>query len=329
MKKKILKFVLTGLMIGSIVLSGCGAKKNENTVKIAYFPNITHSQALVLKNKGMVEEKLGEEMKVEWKSFNAGPAEIEALFAGEVDLGYIGPIPAINAYIKSKGDIRILAGATNSGAVLVGRKDAGINSVADLDGKTVSIPQLGNTQHVSLLNLLTENGLRPKSEGGTVEVIAASNADVMNLMERGNIDAALVPEPWGSILEKDAQAELILEHHEVWRNGDYATAVVIVNGDFLKEHPDIVEKFVGAHQEATLYINENKEEAKEIVNDEISKETKKVFAKEILDSAFERLIITDQISKDSIREFAEINMEQGIIETVPAEDIFEDSFLLH
>lgn len=322
--KKLLYVFLISLLL---VLSGCGKKEEENIVKIAYFPNITHSQALYMKSQGLFEKELGEDYSVEWHAFNAGPAEIEAMFAGEIDLGYIGPVPAINGYVKSKGDVQIIAGATKAGAVLVTRPEAGITSVEELSGKTVAIPQLGNTQHLSLLNLLDENGLSVKTNGGTVNVVAVANADMLNMMDQKQIDAALVPEPWGSSLEQQGGAEILLDYDEVWRGGDYSTAVVIVNKDFLEKHEDIVLKFLEVHKDATVYINENKETAASIINEEIKQQTQKDLAPEILKSAFERMVISEQIPEESIHAFAQIGLEEGFIAELPEEDICNSTLL--
>lgn len=310
-----------------LVLSGCSKKEEENKVRIAYFPNITHSQAIYMKAEGLLEQELGEDFTVDWHSFNAGPAEIEALFAGEIDLGYIGPVPAINGYVKSDGDVQIIAGATNAGAVLVTRPDSNISSVSDLSEKTVAIPQIGNTQHLSLLNLLKEKQLKAKTSGGTVDVVAVANADVLNMLDQGRIDAALVPEPWGSILEKQGGAEVLLDYDEIWREGDYSTAVVIVNRDFLKEHEDIVQKFLKIHKEATIFINENKKEAAGIINQEIKELTQKEIEPEILESAFERIVVSEKIPEESIDAFSKMEQEEGFIEELPGEDLCNSALL--
>jgi NitT/TauT family transport system substrate-binding protein len=253
MNKILLSFLLIIITIG---LTSCNNNGGEITeVRIAYFPNITHAQALVMKNEGFLEEKL--DINVRWIVFNAGPAEIEALFAGQIDIGYIGPVPAVNGFVQSNGDLRIIAGATNGGSVLVARNGVNIQTAADLDGKTVAVPQFGNTQHLSLLSLLGDNGLSSRASGGTVNIVQSSNADIANLLGRGNIDAALVPEPWGSILELNHGANLVLDYYEVDTYGIPSTAVVIVRKDFLYNHRDIVEAFMEAHKEATLFINEN------------------------------------------------------------------------
>ena len=147
-KGRLKKLLLTGIIaITAFGVIGCGSKDDKNKeVHIGYFNNITHAQALMMKAEGTLDKSLGDDVNVKWTAFNAGPAEVEALFSGDIDIGYIGPVPAISANVKSKGDVVIISSATKGGAVLVKRKGSDINSVADLDGKVVAIPQIGNTQ---------------------------------------------------------------------------------------------------------------------------------------------------------------------------------------
>lgn len=315
----ILIFLITGFLTACGTQNGSansGANK-DTEVRIGYFPNITHSQALIGKANGSFQKAIGDSNKIEWKQFNAGPAEIEALFAGAVDIGYIGPGPAINGYTKSKGDITIIAGATNAGAILVSRKDLPIKHVKELSGKKVAVPQFGNTQDLSLRNLLQANDLKDTTKGGTVEVRQANNPDIKTLLDKGEIDAALVPEPWGSTLVKDIQANVVLDYNQVWREGNYTTAVVVVRTQFLEDHPDIVENFLKNHVELTNYINKNKEEAKQTVNAQITELTKKPLSKEILDAAFDRLTITHNPEKDSILELVTLSVNTGFIKEKP------------
>ena len=91
---------------------------------------------MVGKGSGWFEKALGSKARIEWKSFNAGPSAIEALFAGAIDMTYIGPNPAISGYVRSNGEaLRIVAGATSGGAALVVRNDSGIQKPEDFHGK--------------------------------------------------------------------------------------------------------------------------------------------------------------------------------------------------
>jgi len=315
------KFSMTLLLSISLLggLVGCSAKKVDENVKVrvGYFPNITHSQALVGKEQGSFQTAIGEKNKIDWKLFNAGPAEIEAFFAGAIDIGYIGPGPAINGYAKSKGDIQIIAGATDAGAIFVSRKGLVIKDLKDLSGKKIAVPQFGNTQDLTLRNLLSKNGLKDTTKGGTVEVRQAENADILTLLQKGDIDAALVPEPWGSRLIKEAQANIILDYKDVFREGNYTTAVVVVRTEFLKDHPKIVEDFIKNHVEVTDYINKNQEQAKTIVNKQITELTKKGLSKDILDASFKRLTVTNNPEKDSVLEFVKASVKEGFLKIAP------------
>ncbi|HVJ49036.1 aliphatic sulfonate ABC transporter substrate-binding protein [Desulfitobacterium sp.] len=318
----LLSIVLIFLIFTGL-LTACGTQNEaansgaNSNVRVGFFPNITHSQALIGKADGSFQKAIGDAHTVEWKQFNAGPSEIEALFAGELDIAYIGPGPAINGFTKSKGDIQIIAGATDAGAILVTRKDLPIKDVKELSGKKVAVPQFGNTQDLSLRNLLQANGLKDTTKGGTVEIHQANNSDIKTLLDKGDIDAALVPEPWGSILVKDVQANVVLDYNQVWREGNYSSTVVVVRTQFLKDHPDIVENFLKNHVDLTDYINTNKEEAKQTVNAQITELTKKPLSQEILDAAFGRLTITSDPEKDSILDFVTLSVNTGFIKEKP------------
>ncbi len=322
-----MKLVKLGVVMALVLavaggLSGCSnttntAENKGTKVRIAHFPNITHSQALIGRADGQFQKALGDANPIEWKTFNAGPAEIEALFAGEVDIGYIGPGPAINGYTKSKGDLQIIAGATDAGAILVTRKDLVLKNVGELSGKRVAIPQFGNTQDLSLRHILQENGLKDTTKGGTVEIRQADNPDIKTLLDKGEIDAALVPEPWGARLVSEVKANILLDHKQVWRDGNYTTAVVVASSKFIKEHPDLVEKFLRTHVELTDYINKNPDKAKDTVNSQIKELTGKPLAKEILDASFTRLTVTNDPEKESVIGFVKLSVDAGFIKTAP------------
>ena len=296
-------------------LAGCGGTKKDadktTEINVGYFNNVTHAQALYMKAQGTLDKAFDGKAKVKWTSFNAGPSEVEALFSGDIDIGYIGPVPAISANVKSKGDVSIISGASQAGAELVKAPGSEIESAKDLDGKTVAIPQIGNTQHLCLLKLLSDNGLKTVEEGGTVTVTAVENADIQNMMDQGNIDAALVPEPWGSTLVKNG-AEIVLDYNGVYMEGNYPVAVVVVRNEFLKEHPDLVKEFLKQH------------EAAKIINDEINAATGKSLSEDILQTAFQKLTISTEVNKDAVDDFAAISLEQKFIDQKPSDDFITE-----
>lgn len=327
LKRKIVSLLLvSSLIVGALSVAGCGSGKEAEktgaeikplTIRVGHFPNITHSQALVGLADGTFQKALGDNVIIDRKLFNAGPAEIEALLAGEIDLGYIGPVPAINGFVKSKGWLQVIAGATNAGTVLVVREDAGINSVKDLAGKKVAVPQFGNTQDISLRKVLADAGLKDTAKGGNVTVLQVENPDILTTFATKELDAALVPEPWGSRLVKQAGGKILLDWNQVWREGNYTTAVVIARTEFLKEHPDVVEKWLAAHVELTERIVKDADSNKTLINAQLKELTKKELSKDILDSSFARLTPTYNPASESVREFVTLSVENGYLKETP------------
>jgi NitT/TauT family transport system substrate-binding protein len=317
------------VMAGALMLlTGCGsAKESRGEMRVACFPNITHAQALLMKNQKTLETKLGDDYEVSWKTFTAGSSEIEAIFAGEIDIGYIGPVPAVNGNVKSDGDVTVIANAADAGAVLVKGTDSGIESIEDLEGKTVAIPQIGNTQHLCLLNLLSENGLAPVSEGGTVEVVAVENSNLQNMFDQGNVDAALVPEPWGTILTDSGNIDLLLDYQDIYLDGNYPVAVVIVRNEFMEAHPDAVETFLQAHLDATEEINSNLEGSVDAMIAEIESLTGNAYEKETVLSSFARTNVTTELNREALDNFAETSLEQGFISALPKEGFVDTSLV--
>jgi len=301
------------------LLSGCYARKEDKDIKvrIAFFPNITHAQALVGKELGIFQKRIGKDVKVEYKVFNAGPAEIEAFLADEVDIGYIGPIPAINGFEKTNGEIKIIAGAANGGMMLVSRQGLNIKKLGDLKGKKIAVPQFGNTQDIVLRFLLNKAGLKDTTKGGNVEIIQAENPDIKTLLDRNEIDVALVPEPWGTRLKKEVNSNVVLDSSQIRQYIDIPTTVIITTSKFLKEHSDIVEKFLMAHLEVTSYIEKNPEKSCEIINKQISEITSKQLPEDILKESFRNIKLTSEIQRESLEKATESYFELGYLRGKP------------
>lgn len=287
------------------VLAGCAgpATKGPVTMRVGYFPNITHSQALVGMARGEFSKALGPDVTLDVKVFNAGPSVIEAMFASQLDLSYIGPNPAINGYVRSNGQaLRVMAGATSGGAALVVRPDANITRPEDLAGKRLASPQLGNTQDVALRAYLAQYGLKPAEKGGNVQVIPTDNPQILDLFKQKQIEGAWVPEPWATRLIVEGGGALFLDERDLWPGGDFVTTNIIVSTPFLKAHPDLVKAWLRAHVDVTQWELANPDQAKQISNEEIKRLTGKALPTEVIDGAWSRMRVTyDPISASLIK----------------------------
>lgn len=300
MKKLVVHFsrIIALFVVLTLALAACGSQGSNSssgpvTLNLGYFPNLTHAVALVGVERGTFQKALGSNVHLQTKIFNAGPSEIEALFAGDIDIGYVGPSPAVNGYVKSHGEaLRIIAGAASGGASLVVRPAAHIESPKDLSGKRIADPQLGGTQDVSLRNYLQQNGLKSTAKGGTVQVIPTDNPTILTLFKQGKIDGAWVPEPWATRLVVEDAGKVFVDERSLWPNGKFITTEVVVRTAFLNQHPDLVQKFLQAHVDTVEYILSNPESAKSLINSQLKQITGKALPGAEIDQAYNNLDIT-------------------------------------
>jgi NitT/TauT family transport system substrate-binding protein len=248
-------------------------KVEHVTLRLGYFPNVTHAAAIAGVEKGIFADKLGPNVDLKTAIFNAGGAATEALFSGAIDATYIGPSPSINAFVKSKGDaLRIIAGATSGGASLVVKPN--INSAADLKGQKVATPQLGNTQDVAARAWFLSQGLKTDTQGGgDVKIVPQDNSQSLETFKSGQIAGAWVPEPWATRLVREGGGKVLVDERTLWPGGQFVSTQLIVSRSFLSAHPDVVERLLLGHIAATDYVNQNTAEAQDVVNAGIAKVT--------------------------------------------------------
>ena len=283
------------------------------TIRFGHFPNITHAQGVIAhgmsrQGKGWFEGRLGPNVKIEWFVFNAGPTAMEAFFAKTLDVTYVGPNPAINAHVRSKGEeVRVIAGATNGGAALVVHKGGAIASPTDFKGKRIATPQFGNTQDISCRAWLGEQGFKVTQTGGDVFVIPTANPDQLGLFQRGELDGVWTVEPWITRLLTDADGKIFLEEK------DSMTTILAARVDFLKSQPDLARKLAQAHAELTQWINEHPEEAQKILTDELNAETKGKMPLSLAQTAWPRLQFTSDISPEPFNKFLKSAQSVGFL----------------
>ncbi len=287
------------------------------TIRVGHFPNVTHVQALVAHHlsrtgDGWFEQRLATNVKIEWYIYNAGPSAMEAILADSIDLTYVGPSPALNAYAKSNGEeIRIIAGSAAGGAALVVQPDSGLRQPADFRGKTIATPQLGNTQDIACRAWLANGGLKITQTGGEAFVVPTPNPDQLALFQQKKVDAVWTVEPWVSRLERDAGGKILVE-----QSGESIT-VLVSSVKFLKTKRDVAGKFAQAHRELTEWIRAHPEEAREMVRQELAAETRAAVAPDLIARAWKRIGLATDISIDEFQRFVENAQRAGFLRAVP------------
>ncbi len=304
------RMILLLLLGFSLISCRRSQQTSASLVRLGYFPNITHAQPNIGLNRGIFQKNLGASVQLSIKIFNAGPSAIEALLAGELDILYVGPSPALNGYLRSDGQaLRVIAGAASGGAVFVVRKDVQLSRKEDFVGKRIASPQIGNTQDISLRSYLKQMGLEPRERGGTVTILPIANPDILSLFLRDQLDAAWVPEPWGSILVRTAGARILLDERDLWPGGRFVTTVVVAAKRFLDQSPDLTWKILKGHVETTLWIQQHRHEALHILNQEIARLTHKALPDEVAEEAMGRVEVTWDPLVSTIERFYERSVE--------------------
>lgn len=327
--------IVAGAM--SIVVLGCHNERVDSpiesaeapratTVRLAYFPNLTHSTAIIGVERGILTDKLGANT-LDTKLFNAGPDVITAIFSGAIDAAYIGPNPAIIAFSQSNGEaIRIVSGATSAGAALVTKPD--IASATDLRGKKLATPQIGGTQDTAARNWLKSNGLKTDPQGGgDVSIMPQENAQTLEAFKQGTIQAAWVPEPWATRLVLEGGGKVLVDERALWPGGNFVTTHLIVSTKFLKAHPDAVRRLVEGQIAANDFIATNPADAKKTVNDAIAKYTGKGIAPAVIDEAWKNLVFTNDPIASSLAASAKYAEELGLLKPTKLAGIYDLTIL--
>lgn len=277
------------------LLAACSPRTEDGTrLRLAYMPRLGHTTALTGLGSGRFAQALPG-VRLEAHAFEVGNAIVEALFAGEIDVAYLGPNPAINGFVRSAGrDVRIVAGAATGGARFVVRADAAVHGPADLAGKRIATPQIASTQDIALRRYLNRHGLKSTLDGGTVVVLPLASSLIPNLMERGELDAAWVPEPLASVLVLGQNARVFVDEKDEWEGGVYLTTVLAVRGAFLEAHPDLVTRFVGAHVDETRWIEEHRGVALDLGRATLQRVSGRTLPDAVARSAFAGLAFTHE-----------------------------------
>jgi NitT/TauT family transport system substrate-binding protein len=310
---------LVALLAGAT--GSCAAE--PMVLRIGYFPNITHAQGVIgaqgtREKAGWFEQRLGPDVTIQWFPFNAGPSAMESIFAGSIDATYVGPNPALNAYIKSKGEeIRVLAGSAQGGAALVVPGDSKLEKADDFRGKKVGTPQLGNTQDVSARAWFRSQGLKVTLTGGDVMIVPTPNPDQLGLFQSGQLDAVWTVEPWVSRLVLEGKGRILVEEK------DAVTTILVSSVKLLKEHPELAAKLLAAHVELTAWINAHPDEAREQVRTGLSAETRHEISATLVAAAWSRLHFTGKVEVPVLEKFMADARTAGLLkQSLPLDRLF-------
>lgn len=338
-----------GVLVLALVAAACGGSGSESgdstipegsttagggnedlptaeTVRLGYFPNVTHAPAIVGVVEGLFADELGD-TELQLATFNAGTEAIEAMFADSLDITFIGPNPAINGFTQSQGQaLRIVSGTTSGGAFLVVNPE--ITSPDQLQDTTLASPSLGNTQDVALRAWLAEQGYETNLEGGgDVSIVPQSNSQILETFIAGEIDGAWVPEPWATRMILEGGGTILVDEADLWPDGRFVTTHLIVDTEFLEEFPGTVEAILSGLLASLDLIADDPATAQAAVNGDIEAITGSGIAPEVLEASWENLEFTYDPISSSLQESAEDAVTAGLLEPIDLEGIYDLTLL--
>jgi len=321
-----------GAVVATLGMTACGGDTQASgadpaVVRLGYFPNLTHATPIVADKEGFFARHLGATtLKV--TTFNAGPAAMEALKSGAIDATYVGPGPATNAFINSGGKaLTVVAGAATGGTSLV--VDPSIKSAADLKGRKVSTPQLGNTQDIALRFWLRQNGLSTDLQGGgDVNVLPQENAQIVDAFKQKLIAGAWVPEPYATRLVQ-AGGKVLVDERDLWPNKKFAITVLAVRTEYLKAHPEQVKALLAGDLDSTDLIAKDPARAQQDVADLIAKVSGKPLTPAVITAAWKKLDFTADPVSSSLLTGAQHAFTVGVLKESPKLDGLVDLRLLN
>lgn len=310
LKAKLIVITVITLLIFTALGAGTEVSALEE-ITLGYFPNITHAPAIVGVSEGIFVDQLNG-IKIKTKIFPNGSLFMDALATGQIDLGYVGPGPAINRFLQG-ADVKALASASTGGTVLVTRKDFKYNFVKDLENKIIATPALGCTHDLLFRKLIKDHNLDTNRRGGNIDHRAQKPATMVGLFATGQLDAAVVSEPWAARMEADLGAKVVVNWNQMPWNGKLPAALVVSTNDFIDNNPKLMDNFIRAHQKSVEYINNNPVQSSKIIQQEIQNITRQELSLDIIKRSMQRTNFSSELDSEVVQNLANLSAELGFI----------------
>ena len=314
MDKKILAII--AIVIIALVAVGAyfatSGGSSDNVVRIGHLPSDHDTALFVAKEKKMFEDQ---GLTVELTQFNNGGDLMTAMASGDIDIGYAGITPVMSS-ISQGVPVKVVSGAQIEGSALVAGKNSGINTVADLKGKTVATPGEATIQNMLLTSALTQAGVSTDD----VEFTTMKAAQMTDALKAGQVDAMIIWEPYASIAVENGDGKLVETSGEIIPG--HPCCCVAAREDFINNHADTLEKVLAIHENATKFTNENPAEAAACLPEDIVPD-KDLQASVIKDTTF--ISGLDSSYKQNVMDFMNLEVKLGLLQKPLTQDqIFAD-----
>lgn len=266
-----------------------------------------------------------------FNSYVTGLALANALIRGDVDAAYICLGPALIAYTKG-ADIVIVCGTHFYGYELVGKTS--ITSPKDLEGKKVGVCRPGSPTDILLYLIAKKFHLNLEN----IDIRRGNPPLLVTLLATGQLDAILVPEHWATIATLAGDFHIILRSQDIWPG--MVGSVLVVKRDLLEKDPDMVKKLIEITEKGIVYINKYRDQASEIISEELNKmnaigvnpellrKTASLVTPEVIKKSMDNLVYDTALNLNSINEYINLLYKLGWIDKFfNATDVVDLRFL--
>jgi sulfonate transport system substrate-binding protein len=211
--------------------------------------------SMVLKDKGLLEKEFAKDgIGIRWVQTLGSNKALEFLSAGSLDFGSTAGAAALIGKINGNPIKSIYVYSRPEWTALVTRKDTTIAQVADLKGKRVAVTR-GTDPHIFLVRALQSVGLTERD----ITPVLLQHPDGKTALIRGDVDA------WAGLDPMMAQAEIEDGARLFYRNPAANTwGILNVRQEFLRDHPDLVQRTLAVYEEARKYSLANPAEVKRV-----------------------------------------------------------------
>lgn len=306
----------------ALLLSGGLALRSAELkpIRLMYQTTTFGAPIFVALEKGWYEEalnKVGYTLKTSSAIF--GPPIVEAMAAGQVDIGELGVAPHVVAVGRGL-PIRALVTTNIAGESIMINRDSPVRSIKDLIGKKIAIPAKGGMQDFIIRRALAGAGLDPNKDVTWIEL---SPADMSTSLERGQVDAAVLWEPWTARLVLQGQ-RLLATGQDIWP--DHDNQLISATDAVIKNDAPAVQAFVDQTLRGLSYILDHPDEGITITARHLGLE------REVVAESWKTMIRrrSGVPNAASIQEFADALYEWGYIKRKVGErDIVDYRFVRH
>lgn len=316
----IVLIVVVGGALGALYFTGYFNQQPQQqvTVRVGYLNGDLHNLSLhVAIAEGYFAER---GIQVQLTGYSNGPTLMQSFVKGDLDFAYLGVVPAMtaraNALIAANSSslsLPIVIGSVNQeGSEII--VNQGITNISQLNGATIATPGVGTIQDLLLTLFEQENDIN-------VTKLPSTNAQLINQFKQGEFNGFISWEPTPSLAVAQDNGSIIATSHSIFP--DHQCCVLVVSNKFLASNPDLVSKFVDAHNEAMDLINSNPAEVKAIAVNYTG------LPSSVIDSAYSNILFNKTVNIASVKTFLVDEINLGIITTLNTTqvDAFMSGFL--